>query len=128
MLYAYPDMLKDGPHTLQVSFPEESWSDETLITLKSKPWPAIVEIRSLQDSSRDRTIQGVINPQSTDPQGTIQVNVYFHHLGEPEWIPLDITRKTRKDTGEVYFTFKTEIVRIPAIAKDDRISTIAGIW
>ena len=64
MLYAFPDMLQDGPHTLQVSFPGEIWSDETQITLTSKPWPTIVEIRSPQDNSQDHTIQGVINPQS----------------------------------------------------------------
>ncbi len=119
LLSKYPVFLENGQHTVEVRFPGGPWSEPKKITLRTEQAPLAAEINTSSDDPETTKIAGAVKVEGTDPKETLRVNIYFDHHGEPEWVPLDVTRKINQETGEAYFIFATDVLKIPRIPPDD---------
>ncbi len=118
LLADQPKFLKDGKHEIAFRFSDHDWSEVKHIQLSTTPPRMATEIESMPDGEDQARIVGTIQPKKDISGKTIKVNLYIHHLGEPDWIELDILRKVGK-AGKFSYVFATPILKIPQIPEDD---------
>lgn len=119
LLARYQDLLEDGEYTVEVRFSGGSWSESKKVILTTRQIPLAAEITTSADDPKTTKIVGAVKAAGSDPKDTLRVNIYFDHHGQPEWTSLDVTRKINRKTGEAYFVFATDVLKLPVIPPDD---------
>lgn len=111
--------LQNGLYTLRVRFPNSKFSE--LINIEFYAESPIVSstIENKLDNSHSKVIRGKARSHRQDPKEWLQVDVIFHHEGQPMQIPLPVKRVTDEQTQQIHFEFETMLESLPEIDPDD---------